>query len=54
MVSDDCRSAFYCSVFAQAEGMDGCLKECAEGQIIDINRWQNINTCIVMFELSVE
>ena len=38
MVSDDCRSAFYCSVFAQSEESDGCLKECDEGQIIDINR----------------
>ena len=42
MVSEDCRSAFYCSVFAQADGADGCKQDCEEGQIIDINRSDDI------------
>ena len=42
MVSEDCRSAFYCSVFAQADGADGCKQQCEEGQIIDINRSDDI------------
>ena len=32
-INEDCDQAFYCTASAMAEGMDGCSKQCSDGEV---------------------